>query len=332
MACFVVRVDSNMSLFEPSVKSELNSPSSSSTTMRFAPPPRFDGEADANPDANARAMVSWIDLMSDHIRRLALTVQPWSEEIALEVAISFLDKEPRKAAKRLQKELDAKATWTAIAEELLLQFAPKASPYDILNALSTVVQGSLSLQSYIGLFTNRLEDAVDVGFSDAVSAAQMFLKGLHPDMRVAMVDALSLKVDDPWKSWVTMKPMKVIRELSQLAVRRADFVMLKREREVEVVKQARVAMVDVSAVARSGAPGSTNGTRGDDEVRKLRREAFIKSSSAQFGLPAALVRERIQQHVCIRCGKYDHHVRACAAPAPVGSLAPAVEQPKAAAR
>lgn len=300
---------------KPSVKTEeeykAQTIMSSSSSIKFAPPPRFGGEALSSDEA--KNAISWIDLMTDHLRRLALVTKPWSDELAVEVAISFMDNEPRKVAKRALKELAETATWLLIAKDLRDHFAPRESPFEIVERLSSVAQGKHTLQMYISDFTSKLDDAIDVGFSDPVSACQLFLRGLNEDLRLAVMDTLSSKADDPWLEVVKQKPAAAVRGFAQIALRRADYVRLQRESDRQ---RARVAVVDAAPRPRQAAVAS----RVDADDREARREQFIKSLVKRLGLPETLIRSRIEASACAKCGSSAHHIKLCTAPAPVGAV------------
>lgn len=284
------------------------------SAAKFLPPSRFSGNYSDSPERDAESAVSWIESMNDHLRRLALTTAPWSTEIAVEVAMSYMELEALKTARRVRRELGEDASWEGIAVELRNQFAPRASPVDILSKLAACRQDKLPLQRYISDFSKRLDDAVDIGFSDSISATNMFIVGLEEDMQIAVMDSLSNQIEDPWKAMLTKRPSAAVREIAVVAVRKADYVILEKQRKLRAAKEAmqcRVAVVE--------APRAAVNTRGDDGAeRKARREALVKLSASQFALPQELIRDRISRRVCVRCGDTNHHVRACKAASPVG--------------
>jgi hypothetical protein len=283
--------------------------------VKYAPPPRFEGAALATP----AAVLSWLDSMSDHLARMALISNPWSDEIALELAISFMSDEPRKIAKRCQKELAADANWKLVSSEVRMLLAPQSSPFSVLDRLTKCSQGESTLAQFITEFSNRLEDAIEVGFSDCMSACKWFVEGLEFDLRVAVMETLSSQLEDPWIDLRSKKPTKAVRDLAKLAMRRLDVVELKRSKVRERPAQLRVAVAEPRPVLREA------GGRGQvgEEDWKVRREAFVKACANRYSLAPEVVRERIRKRVCVRCAEASHHVQAC----PVASLA--TSQPKA---
>ena len=288
------------------------------SAVKFPAPPRFEGALLASPSA----VIGWLETMTDHLARMALVSSPWSEEIALALAISFMGDVARKIAKRCQSELEADANWKVVALELHTLLAPKSSPFDILDRLTKCRQGELTLAQYITVFNNCLEEAIDVGFSDCISACKWFVDGMEFDLKVAVMDTMSSQMEDPWVALQKKKVTQAIRDLAKLAMRRLDVVELKRSRARAAQLRAAVVQPSVQALPASRPQPRTPLS---DEDRKLRHEAFAKTCATRYGVPVEVVRERIRRLVCVKCGDSSHHVQACTSSAPA-QMSPASGQ------
>lgn len=88
------------------------------------------------------------------------------------------------------------------------------SSFLALDRLTKCSQGESTLAQFITEFSNRLEDAIEVGFSDCMSACKWFVEVLEFDLRVAVMETLSsqleglicvrrsrLKLCVIWRSW-----------------------------------------------------------------------------------------------------------------------------------
>jgi hypothetical protein len=316
------------SSFNSSIVQTHNPPTMSA--YKFTPPPRFAGSVTENPKNDALLAESWLDLMDSYLIQMKLTTSHWSDELSLAICLSFMDLDARRVAKRAIDELGSAASWSTLQSRLRAQFCPPISAMAALEDLYAVKQESKLLATYIREFDNALEVAMSAGYRDALGAAKLFLDHMSPELNLAVTDALTNMIDDPWPLLSKQTAPEAVRWLAALSTRRNEFVM-----RSMTTRKSRLAAISQSAVngsqsvhASASAANSTATTRSRDarsqrssrdavaeqpirDSKVIGRENLVNALCRRYGLEANIVRQRLDAGVCARCAQHGHDIRGC---------------------
>lgn len=265
------------------------------SNVRFAEPPRFSGSG-STVEAS-----EWLRVMSSYLQRVATIATGWSVRLELDIAIGYLDGHAHALAQRVCAELAGEASWILVREALEGRFGVKLSAYAAMQALRGVKQGSNSVAQYTTEFENQLDYVLLAGFTDTLSIITFYVDGLADNIRLSVMDALTMLEHDPWAQFMEAKPGKAVRSIGQLAMRREEFSRLAPLAPKLIAQSARAAVI-------SDYESSKRETR---DVRVSRREELVRFLCKKYGIATAVMKQRLEANLCAACGQAGHVARAC---------------------